>query len=225
MGTPSHSSYTTVHLEKARERTGTIVGWPLFGRLLRRVLFSGAVAGTAGILGWISVATLSRPLASFVVLFGGMWLATLTLYGGALISDYQEKRRLTERYGLTIRFGLDTYQQRTVRIESPPADLASIIVRALEAIPGDAKVRQIDAQTFEARLRRKGNQLQCRVNVQARPDGPDAMVVSIESQLTEPLGFVDYGRNIVNVEEFQLELRRLLEGESSSEREKRSPPG
>jgi len=207
---------TVIYVDTARDRNQPVVGRQLLRRLLRRVFGAAAVTIGAMCLAWVGSTPLPRLIGIWVVGFLTFSILYLLFYGALLIDDYWKKRDLSETYGFDRRFGLDTYQRRVLRIEAPPADLPERITQALEAIDPDAKIRPIDGNRFEAKLRRRGNRGSCRVTFHIGPDGPGGRTVTVESKLTEVLGFNDLGRNIINVEEFQRALVRLLGAEQRS---------
>lgn len=215
MNTATHKP-TVVYVDTARGRNKPVVGRQLLGRLLGRVLVMAAIPATGASLVWASSTTPARLMLAFLIALFGFSLALLILFGGALLDDYRLKRQLAEKYGFELRFGLDTHQRRIVRVESPPADLPRRIAQALQAIADDAKVQQTDSDRFEATLSRKGKRMRCRVTVQLGPEGNGAKTLTVESKLSEPLVFNDIGQNIVNVEEFQRALVRLLGAEQRS---------
>jgi hypothetical protein len=200
-----------VYVDMARDRTKTVVGWPLVWRVFRRVFGLAALAAAGGSAVWIGSSPTARVVTSYTVGFWVFSLAFCILYGGAMLGDYQVKRQLAEKYGFERRFGLDTYQCRVLRIVSPPADLSERIRQALHSIAVAVRIEQDDANHIQAKLQtRTSNRLPCRVTIQIGPDEDGAKLLTVQSLLIEPLGFTDLGQNIINVEEFRLALIRLL---------------
>jgi hypothetical protein len=207
-----------VILDDRPERTNPVTGSQLVLRLVKRVALIGILAGIGAVIPWLLTAPVSRHAVAFLVAFLGFSAFGLILYGTALLSDYSEKKRLASHYGFELRFGLNTTQSRAIRVRKPPEDLGSHVRRALEAVAPDIEMRELGASHVEGKLPRKRGRLQCRITAEVRHPRKDEALVVVHSELTEPFGFNDGGRNIINVEEFQLALRRLLEGESSSHR-------
>jgi hypothetical protein len=212
----STAAKTVVHVDTARDRNKPVVGRQLLRRLSGRVFIGAAIAAAGIPLAWANSAPPARLILVFVLGFLAFSLSLAILFGGALLGEYSRKRQLAEKYGFDLRFGLDTYQRRIVRVESPPPDLSRRIEQALQAIAEDARAQQTDGERFEANLARKGKRKRCRVTVQLGPEDNGARTLTVESRLTEPLGFNDLGQNIINVEEFQRALVRLLGAEQRS---------
>jgi hypothetical protein len=210
------SIQTVVYVDTARDRNKPVVGRQLATRVFRRVFLIAPIVAAGVSVAWLGSAPPGRVMTIFLLALLGFSLVVLIPLGGALLDDYRLKRPLAERYGFDLRFGLDTHQHRTVRIESAPADLPRRIMQALQAIAEDAKVQQIAADRFEANLSRKGKRMRCRVRVQLQAEENGAKTLKVESKLSEPLVFNDLGQNIINVEEFQRALVRLLGAEQRS---------
>jgi hypothetical protein len=228
MQNAENASPCRVVIDHRSDRTDTVTGLALLRRFLRRTIWAGLIPAVV-VMTIFAVNNPTRRLALLLIGvpagFFALWFGATVFHAAALLSDYQEKRKLADKYGISVRFGLDTLQRRSVRVFPPPPDLEARIAEALGRLARDIRIEKKEGRRIEAFLPRKGNQLRCRMVVEMSGNSNGSATVEVESKLTEPLGFTDLGRNIVNVEEFQLELRRLLEGESSSEREKRSPPG
>jgi hypothetical protein len=207
---------TIVYVDEARNRNHPVVGHPLLRRVCRRTFLGAAIPAIGVPLVWANKATPERLIVAIMLGFVGFSLALFIIHAGALIGDYRKKRGLAEKYGFDLRFGLDTYQRRVVRIEPPPADLSQRIVQALQAIAEDAQVQRTDPDRFEANLSRKGKRMRCRVTVRVSAEDSRAKTLTVESKVSEPLVFNDLGQNIVNVEEFQRALVRLLGAEQRS---------
>jgi hypothetical protein len=189
MSTTTHGT-TIVYVDTARDRNHTMSGRQLLMRVCRRVFGLAAVAAGGGCLPWVGGSPPARLVTGLLVAFLAFSVAFFILYGGGLLGDYQVKEQLADKYGFDRRFGLDTYQRRVLRIVSPPADLPQRISEALKAIAIDAKIQQVGANRIEAKLQtRKSKRLGCRVTIQVDGDNEEARTVTIESRLTEPLGW------------------------------------
>ena len=204
-------NHTVVYVDTARNRNNPVVGRQLLKRLFRRTFVVAAIAAAGLSLPWIGSAPAARLLPVFLLGLFGFSFALLIVFGGALLGDYQVKRQLAEKYGFDLRFGLDTFQRRVVRVVPPPTDLPRRIQQALQAIAEDAQVQQqTDPNRFEANLPRKGTRMRCRLTVQLCPQDTNEAKMTVESRLANPRGFNDIGQNIVNVEEFQRALVRSI---------------
>jgi len=212
----SKSTHPVVYIDTARDRNKPIVGRQLAVRVFRRVFLVAPIVAAGVSLAWLGSAPLGRVMAIFLLALPGFSLVFLILLGSALLGDYRAKQGLAEKYGFDLRFGLDTRQHRTIRIESAPADLSGRIAQALQAIAEDAQITQTDPDRFEATLSRKGKRMRCRVTAHLGPGDGRGKKLTIESKLSEPLVFNDIGQNIINVEEFQRALIRLLAAEQRS---------
>ena len=216
MSAATKHDHPVVYVDTARNRNKPVVGRELLKRVLRRVVVLAALVGAGVSLPWAGSAPSGRVVAIFLMGLLAFSLVYLLPLGGALLDDYRLKRPLAEKYGLDLRFGLDTYQRRVLRIAYPPSDLRQRIQQALQAIAEDAQVQQTNPYRFEVNLPRKGKRMRCRLTVQLGPEDTSETTMTVESKLANPGGFNDIGQNIVNVEEFQRALVRLLGAEQRS---------
>jgi hypothetical protein len=206
---------STVHLDTRPDRNNTLTGGRFWRRLAWRALGVPFLITLAMSSVWIPTTPASRLLLAGSVGFAILVLGSVVAHGLVLWSDYSYRKPLGAKYRCVIRPGFDTHQHRVLQVTFPPGDLPDRVRRALQAVSPDMRVREVSATRFEGEIPRKRQWVTTEITVDLEPR-PDETIVRVESKMTEWLGFVDSGRSIINVEEFQLALRDLVEGRPAS---------
>lgn len=211
---------SVVTLDLAPERCHTITGRALAGRVIRLGACFGVVASAVWSVAYAHKIDDGQFWGTFVTRFLLM-IPVCAVSSGPIIlaglwQDLSLKRGQLEKYGLSALFGFDTSQSRIVSVALPLADFEGTIVQALRSAAGDVPIDRESDGSFRCHQPRNGMYLvPCDITVRILETSPERTVIAIASKARRML--TDGGRNIVNVEEFQLALKRLLEGVPGSE--------
>jgi len=162
--------------------------------------------------------TLGTPSGIQFVVIGTALLTLLMATTGAIgiISDYRLKSALGARYSLVVRYGIDSFQARNIRVRGPVVDLVTSIIDVLRTIAPSSDIRATDARTVQCKRPAEDGAPASTILVTINSEDTESRI-HVES-ISSGTGLIrrrpvrtDGGRSIVNVEEFQTALKRRLE--------------
>jgi hypothetical protein len=212
-----------VAFDETPGRCTTVSGASFWWRVAARVLPGAAAAAALAAAVAITLGA-SAPTAGIIgAAVAAAWsVASLGIAAAALESDLGAKTPVAVRYRCHARRGADGVQVRRIAIDCPPADLSTTVAAALCELSPRTLVRRLGPGHIEALRPARGPLspgTRIDVHLARHTDGSAAITVRssprgahVTRLLFPASAFPDQGRSIENVEEFQLSLRRLVEG-------------